>query len=208
MRLQCRFTAPILRDDLGDYVREIEIDVLSYDEEISDTYIVGKITLNQILWSQATVDGESLFEVCDNDSQGLHDIYMILTKGKSEFRKDLAIEELFHDVMFVHRFLLHPEAQPFRMGVLEAALTLFGEQSLAVMWMGEGDFTPAELAQLGFAKVAGTNLIYRHSFNRSKFSDEHPKGLDCDMNARPEHEEWVKREWKKLVGYDPEADDD
>src|SRR5690606_16761300 len=131
--LQCRFTAPVCRQDLDDYVREIEIDVLSYDEDVLDTYIVGKITLNQILWSQATVDGESLFEVCDNDSQGLHDIYMILTKGKSEFRKDLAIEELFHDVVFVHRFLLHPDARPFRTGVLEAALTLFGEESLAVM---------------------------------------------------------------------------
>ena len=205
MLLQCRFTAAVCRQDHADYVREIEIDVLSYDEDVEDTYIVGKITLNQILWLQAIVDGESLFEVCDADSQALLDIFTILTKGETDFRKDLAIEDVTQDVLFIHRMILHPDVRSSRTGILEAALTLFGEASLAVMWMGDVDFTQAELAQLGFAKIAGTDLIYRHSSRRSQFCDENPRGLDCGLYARPEHEEWVKREWKQLIGYDPET---
>ena len=33
-------------------------------------YVVGKLAVDQILWADAQTDGVSLFEVCDNDSQG------------------------------------------------------------------------------------------------------------------------------------------
>ena len=200
MMLRSRFTTSICRQDLEDYVRIVEIDVLCYDEDVADAYLVGRITLNQILWAQAIVDGESLFEVCDNDSQGLHNIFMILTKGKTEFRKDLNLEEVAQEVIFLHRFLLHPDFRPHHLGVLDAALKLFSEESLAVMWMGESNLTEAELAKLGFAKIAGSDLIYRRSWYRSPFSDENPRGLDCHLEARPDHEEWVSQEWKQLVG--------
>ena len=50
MMLRSRFTTSICRQDLEDYVRIVEIDVLCYDEDVVDAYLVGRITLNQILW--------------------------------------------------------------------------------------------------------------------------------------------------------------
>jgi hypothetical protein len=67
------------------------------------------------------------------------------------------------------------------------------------MWHQTTDLTDAELASLGFRRIAGSNLIYRHSALRSDFSDEHPCGMDVplDFQADESDEEWVLAEWKK-----------
>ncbi len=73
----------------------------------------------------------------------------------------------------------------------------------------EGDYlTDAELASLGFRRIAGSDLIYRHSALRSDFSDEQPCGMDVplDFEAEESDEEWVLREWKR--GKKVQADDE
>jgi hypothetical protein len=168
MRLHCEFSAPIARTDLEDYVRNLEISVGCYDEECANEYVVGKLALDQILWADAIGDGVSLFEICDNDSQGLHEVHSILTKGKQEFRPDLKISEVTSHVMFLYGAGFHPAIHPFRQGILDAAFNLFGEESLAVMWKDTCGLSESELADLGFCKIAGSELIFRHSARRTK----------------------------------------
>ena len=57
----------------------------------------------------------------------------------------------------------------------------------------------SELADLGFRRIAGSNLIYRHSALKSDFSEKHPFGLDipADFEASESDEAWVLREWEK-----------
>ena len=88
------FSTPVARTDLGDYIRHLEINVGCYDEDALNEYIVGKLAMDQILWANALVDGVPLFEICDSDSQGLHEVHTILTKGKQDFRSDLKIKEI------------------------------------------------------------------------------------------------------------------
>jgi hypothetical protein len=83
MQLHCEFSTPVARTDLDDYIRHLEISVGCYDEEGLNEYIVGRLAMDQILWSDAIVDGVSRFEICDNDSQGLHEVHTILTKDIS-----------------------------------------------------------------------------------------------------------------------------
>ena len=57
----------------------------------------------------------------------------------------------------------------------------------------------AELAALGFRRIAGSGLIYRHSALKSDFTDEHPTGRDVptDFDAEESDAEWVLAEWTK-----------
>lgn len=200
MRLNVEFSAPVARTDLDDYIRHLEISVECYDEDGLEAYLVGKLAVDQILWADAQTDGVSLFEVCDNDSQGMHEVHMILTKGKQEFRPDLQINEVTNHVVFVYGAVFHPAVHPYRQGILDAALNLFGEENVAVMWKDTSGLSEAELAEMGFRKVAGCELIYRHSALRTAFSDRHPRGMDADVAAEPEYEEWVLQEWKRFCG--------
>jgi hypothetical protein len=94
MRLNVEFSAAVGRAHLADSIRHLEISVTSYDEDGLSEYVVGKLAMDQILWADAQLDGVSLFEVCDSDSQGMHELHVILTEGKEEFRADLRIDEV------------------------------------------------------------------------------------------------------------------
>jgi hypothetical protein len=69
------------------------------------------------------------------------------------------------------------------------------------MWKATSGLSEADLAALGFCKIAGSDLIFRHSALRTKFGDDHPTGQDtADAVAEPEFEEWVLSEWKRFCG--------
>lgn len=196
MRLRCEFSTPVARSEEDDYVRHLVISVEGYDEECADSYLVGKLAMDQILWDDALIDGVSLFDICDNDSQGLHEAHAILTNGHDSFRPDLKIKEATSHILFLYGAVFHPSIHPYRQGILDAAFKLFGEDSLAVMWLDSSGLPETDLAELGFRKIAGRDLIFRHSARRTPFHKRYPRGQDVDVIGRPEYEKWVKKEWK------------
>ena len=186
MQLHCKFAAAVTRTDLDDYVRHLEISIGCYDEDCLNEYIVGKLAMDQILWADALVDGESLFDICDNDSQGLHEVHSILTKGKQDFSATLKIIDATNHIMFLYGAVFHPSIHAHRQAILDAAFTLFGEESVTVMWKDTSGLSEAELADLGFCKIAGCDLIYRHSARRTPFSDREKEQDAEDPVAEPE----------------------
>jgi hypothetical protein len=46
--------------------------------------------------------------------------------------------------------------------------------------------------------LRGEALIFRHSALRTQFGDRHPQGQDADVEALPEYEEWVLKEWEQF----------
>jgi len=197
MRLQCEFSTPIARMDVDDYVRHLVITVEAFGKDC-EPYVIGKLAMDQILWNDALTDGEPLLDICDNDSQGLHEAHVILTNGHDSFRPDLGIEEVTSHVMFLYGAVFHPSIHPFRQGILDAAFNLFGEESVALMWLDTSGLPESDLAELGFRKIAGEKLIFRHSALRTPFSDRHPQGQDADVDVLPECEEWVMKEWERF----------
>src|SRR5271157_218926 len=145
MRLRCEFSTPVARTDLDDYVRNLEITIGCYDEDCLNEYTVGKLAMDQILWADAIVAGVSLFEICDNDSQGLHEVHTILTNGTQKFRADLGIDEITSHVMFLYGAVFHPSIHAYRQSILDAAFNMFGEESLAVMWKDTSGLSGVEL---------------------------------------------------------------
>jgi hypothetical protein len=116
------------------------------------------LAMDQILWNDALADGVSLFDICDNDSQGLHEAHVILTKGRDSFRPDLGIQEITSHVMFLYGAVFHPSIHPFRQGILNTAFNLFGEESVALMWLETSGLSESDLAALGFKKIAQRNV--------------------------------------------------
>jgi len=199
MRLLYNFSTSMSRHEPDDYVRNMEVTVECYDEDCSNAYILGKLAMDQILWADAVFDDASLFEICDNDSQGFHEAHVILSKGANGIRKDLKVSDDFTHVMFIYGAVFHPAIHPFRQGIIDSAVNLFGRNSLAVMWKETSGLSEAELADMGFRKIAGAELIYRHNALSNAFSEGHPRGQDADLIALPEHQEWVLEAWKEFA---------
>ena len=194
IHLSCSFVASIGRYQLEDYVRELEVAVFSFDASGREV-IVGRIAATLVLWADAEIDGESLFDICDNDSQGLYEVFRTLTNKKGEIRTDLKADEVIDHVIFVYRIVLHPDLAFCRRAILESVITLFKHELLAVMWKETGNFSESELAELGFCKIAGEELIFRHSALKTPFSETNRRGLDVDFEADPEHAAWVAEHW-------------
>lgn len=199
MRIHCQFNAPIEYDDLGDYVRNHDIEIKCYDEDGLLEFTVAKISMDQIMYWDAINDEVSMFDICDNDSQGMRELNVILSEGKDEFRSDLEIDTFIDYIIFVHRAVFHPDIYPFRQAILNAVFNLFGRSTLAVTWMNATGLQTKELADIGFRRVVQSNLIYRQSALKNIF-DHEPIDLSDALllDATEQQEEWVMAEWKRI----------
>ena len=196
--VSCQFETPIGRSDYSDYVRALRFDVFGCDAG-GYRILLGKIAGDQVLIGDAQSHGMPLFDVCDQDSQGLYEAYAALFDDKGEFQPELEIDVPAESLIFVWRAVLHSRLRPYLQGVIDAIGTLFGVETVLAMWHSTSGLSDAELASLGFRRIAASGLIYRHSALRSDFSEAHPCGMDVplDFEADGSDEEWVLREWKK-----------
>ena len=194
----CQFETPIGRSDYSDYVRSLRLDVSGCDD-VGNRILLGKIAADQVLVGDAQTEGMPLFDVCDQDSQGLHDTCVALFDERGEFQPELGIDEITDHFIFVWKAVLHSRLRPYLQGVIDTIGTMFGNECVLAMWHQTTDLSDAELASLGFRRIAGSNLIYRHSALRSDYSEEHLCGMDVplEFEAEESDEEWVLTEWKK-----------
>ncbi len=196
--VSCQFETPIGRSDYSDYVRSLQFSVSGHDAA-GNRILLGKIAADQVLIGDAQTHGMPLLDVCDQDSQGLYETYVALFDDKGEFQPELNIDEPADSLIFVWRAVLHSRIRPYLHGVIDAIGTLFGNETVLAMWHRTTELSDSELSALGFRRIAGSELVYRHSALRSDYSDEHPSGMDVafDFEAEESDEEWVLREWKK-----------
>ena len=196
--ISCQFETPIGRSDYSDYVRALTLDVSGCDAG-GQRFLIGKIAADQVLIGDAQSHRMPLFDVCDQDSQGLYEAYEALFDDKGEFQPELNIDEPADSLIFVWRAVLHSRLRLYLQGVIDTIGTLFGDETVLAMWHRTTEISNSELAALGFRRIAGSDLIYRPSALRSDFSDEHPSGMDVpfDFEADESGEEWVLREWEK-----------
>jgi len=197
--VSCQFETPIGRSDYSDYVRALQLDISGCDAD-GNRILLGRIAADQVLVGDAQIEGLTLFDVCDQDSQGLHDAYVALFDENGEFQSELNLENHVDTLIFIWTAVVHPRLLPYLQGVIATIGSLFSEASVVAMWHTTTGLTDAELASLGFRRIAGSVLIYRHSALRSDFTDEHPKGLDVPLEFEPAESdaEWVLARWNKM----------
>ena len=197
--VSCQFETPIGRSDYSDYVRALQIDISGCDAN-GDRVLLGKIAADQVLVGDAQVDGMPLFDVCDQDSQGLHEAYVALFDETGEFQSELNLDDHADTLIFIWRAGVHSRLLPYLQGVIATIGTMFSQATVVAMWHSTTGLSDSELASLGFRRIAGSGLIYRHSALRSDFTNEHPTGLDVPLvfEAEESDAEWVLAKWKKV----------
>ncbi len=198
--VSCQFETPIGRSDYSDYVRSLQLDISGCDAD-GNRILLGKMAADQVLVADAQVEGMTLFDVCDQDSQGLHDAYVALFDENGEFQSELNLEDHADTLIFIWRAVVHPRLLPYLPGVLATIGSLFSEATVVAMWHSTTGLPDAELASLGFHRIAGSGLIYRHSAPKSDFTDEHPTGMEVPLEFEAEESdaEWVLAKWKKVA---------
>ena len=197
--VSCQFETPIGRSDYSDYVRALQIDISGCDAN-GDRVLLGKIAADQVLVGDAQVDGMPLFDVCDQDSQGLHEAYVALFDETGEFQSELNLDDHADTLIFIWRAVVHSRLLPYLQGVIATIGTMFSQATVVAMWHSTTGLSDSELASPGFRRIAGSGLLYRHSALRSDFTNEHPTGLDVPLvfEAEESDAEWVLAKWKKV----------
>ena len=110
--ISCPFETPIGRSDYSDYVRALRLDVFGHDAG-GHRILLGKIAADQVLIGDAQSHGMPLFDVCDQDSQGLYETYVALFDDKGEFQPELNIDEPAESLIFLWRAVLHSHLRPY-----------------------------------------------------------------------------------------------
>ena len=115
-----------------------------------------------------------------------------------ELQPELGITESASNLIFLWGATFHPVLNPYVCGILDTIRTLFAEDSVFATWHETTGLSDAKLVELGFNKIAGSRLIYRHSANLTPFSKQNPKGLEVssDFRCSKDQEEWVLANWK------------
>lgn len=206
IRIRCTTATSIGRFSLEDYVRHLRIEIMGFDEHGAE-YLLGRVFADLVLWADAEMDEESLFAICDNDSQGLCDAFEIITDGTGTIRDDLEINEVLNNLLFIYGWILAPDIACYRQAVLEAVVGLFGTETLVVMWHMSEQFPEIELAQLGFRRISGQDLIFRHTALATEFLNKNPRGIDVDFTASPQQEKWVLQELQRKGYTEGDVDD-
>jgi len=195
MHLFCSYIASLTRQDPEDFVREVEVDVKSYDEFCVYEFTIGRFAFKQVLWTEIEDSDWTKDDVLDSDSQELIDIYDAMFGPDGDFIPELRLNEPTECIVVLDRVVLHPEIVECEQHLLNAALELFTYASLVVAWRPLLKMSDRELAQIGFKKLAGSSLVFRHSCLKNEYQSMFPRGFDDSVDATEDHEEWFLKEW-------------
>lgn len=164
-----RFTAEasLAQHDLDDDVLRIEGriigGVLTGDGFVSEDDNAGFIEVYLVQTMQLAADGVSLGEVCRSHSAHLDGVYTALFDSDDELRSELAIAGGWDALLHLHWLETEPKYR--NSGVLnqaiETAIRHFCPAGLITAYINVLELTPEEWRQLGFRKIAGSDVVYR-----------------------------------------------
>ena len=197
IKLKCSFETGIGRFDPSDYVRTIYIDVV-FRDEYEQEFVLGKVCVDQARISAAQNDGQSLIHIFDVDSQGLLDAFGALFRTDGELQEELGADAATHNLIFLWKAIFHPAIQPYVCGIVDAIGGLFGEFSVFATWHKTTGLSDADLVELGFKKISGSRLIFRHLGFLTPFNRQNPQGLEgpYDFQCSEDQEKWVLANWE------------
>jgi hypothetical protein len=213
MYLTVNQRVPVGRQSEADFIVPIIVDVLArpqIDErnlnrlenvpEIND-FAVGRLWAER--WELALSEecGYNAIHIGDVSGVWLQVVETLMRSGR-RFRPELGIEGFVSEVIFLHEFLLHPEIQN-RVAVVDSIIrSLTGINSLVLMQYEQGEsyhLEDHEYRDLGFCKIARSNLLIKDTSLQYPFAKKHPAGQVVDVVGTLEHEQWLFERWEKLL---------
>lgn len=210
---QCEtdFIVPILADILGfgPFGQPAAEAFLEHDlngEAVPEEFLVGRVWAERLDWSEAEECRFPIFAICDAASTTWLQVFETLTKNGRRLRRDLNLDSFVQDVLFVHEFLIHPEVTD-RIALLDPVLKAASSSSTLILtYHDQGmshHLSDAEYRDLGFKKIARSNLLLRDNRFRYPFAEEFPAGREVEFEANAEHEAWLRGQWELLIADNP-----
>ena len=209
VNVNCR--VPVVRESESDFVVPILVDMIapgqfkddSQPDNLECEYTVGRVWAERLEWYLAQSLGYHPVHLCDAASAIWMEVYeTLMSRQGNGFRKDLNLDACVHEVVFVHELLIHPQITD-RLPLLDAAiLGISGEHSLVMMHHEQAlphNLDDWEYRDLGFKKIARSNLLIRDNHCRYPFGDAHAASRAIDFSATAEHEEWLLEQWNQLI---------
>ena len=177
--------------------------------EAESEYLVGRLWAERLDWSYAEECGYPVLSICDARSGTWLQVLETLTRNDgTTFRKGLHLEHFITDVVFIHELLIHPEIKD-RVAILAASLQgISTDNSLVLMYHEQSEthhLEDWECNQLGFKKIARSNLLLRDNHFRVPFSETHVAGRHVPFTATAEHENWIVEQWHELIADHPSS---
>lgn len=173
------------------------------DDPLPSEYVVGRIWAERLDWSYAEECGYSIPVICDAASATWIQVLETLSRnGGRSFRKELHLEDFVNELIFVHEILLHPEIID-RIAVMDSVLRGVSDDNALVLMHHEQSephhLEDWEYRDLGFKKIARSNLLLKDNHYRYPFGESFPVGRDIDFTATVEHETWLLEHWENLI---------
>jgi hypothetical protein len=214
MHINVTETTPVARETEADFIVPLFVDVVAegvfdgateedqLDDEAGSEFVVGRVWAERLDWLYAEECGHEVLPICDVSGPWMQVLETVSKDGGRTFRKDLNLESLITDIVFVHEILLHPEITD-RIAVLDAILRgLTSDNSLILMHYEQSEahhLEDWECNDLGFKKIARSNLLIKDNHYRYAFGDQHPAGRSVKLQATIEHENWLIENWRELI---------
>lgn len=176
-------------------------DSLSEPEPGDEEFLIGRVWMERLLLGDAEDAGFSMVLLCDAAGATWLEVMETLTKrGGQRFRRDLQLDGFVDDILFLHELVLHPDIDD-RVPLVDAAIrAASGIGSLVVTHHGRAEqpLQDLEYRELGFRKIASSDLLLRDNRLRYPFGDRHPAGRSVKFIASAEHETWMLNKWESL----------
>lgn len=199
MRFRCHFDHYPVPEAPNSFINHATIDVLCADEDGCDC-LVARLAIDHLDLVRTELAGENVFQVCDADSGGWEAVYSALFEAGQDFvelRRDFDFDNAVDDVLFLHQSVFHHSVHAWRMFILDHAARLFGETSALVMWHDETEIPHADLARLGFRRIAGHDLLFRPNMLKNNYDASVDaagvSSIEVDSRAADE----VEDEWQR-----------
>lgn len=210
MYLNINQRVPIARQTEADFILPIIVDVLAAPqidlresaklEETSD-FVVGRLWAERCDLALSEECGYNAVHIGDVSGVWLQVVETLMRSGR-RFRPELGIEGFVSEIIFLHEYLLHPEIEN-RVAVIDSIIrSLTGINSLVLMQyeLGESYYLEDwEYRDLGFCKIARSNLLIKDTSLQYPFAKKHPDGQIVELYGTLEHEQWLLEQWEKLL---------
>lgn len=213
MYLNVNQRVPVARETEADFVVPILVDVIAFSTSREDgnriqqvvnppeEYVVGRLWAERWDLSLSEDCGYNPIEIADVSGVWMQVAETLMRAGK-RFRPELGIEGFVLEILFLHEVLLHPAIED-RVAVIDSMIrSLTGINSLVLMQYEQGEshhLEDSEYRDLGFCKIARSNLLMKDTSLRYPFNDQHPGGKKVEIFGTLQHEQWLMDHWEKLL---------
>ena len=218
MRLEARRQQRLIRYEPDDHVVSwsAKVFALANDIQLPDgpgEFIVGRILADELRRYDIAECHEGIWDVADADSSGLEAAWASLLDEQGNFRDD-DFDGIADPVVYLYRFVLHPDFAQWRMAVMDAFCATFGSDAIILAQHHTTWFSEAEFGLMGFHILPPTRFpapagfpnidrktrfmvhdnAYQAKYSMARYPEDAPSGSNA-------HAEWIESQgpWTEMI---------